>query len=222
MILVALITGVAAGVVAMGAFSSSGSLVSPGQLSTALQSGKWTIYQPVPEGTTSTDIAGLRTVSTEQLTVSGPDGAAVSLSCEYCAGEAQAAPIDLTLNNAIASFTVNFAGNYEIKSTGPAGAKIVMASPEAQLADAMPTLFGLGLIASTLVGLGLYLVVSGGARVPTVGVPVGPVEPALELPAATSAVVGAGSPAGWYPNPYRPDTDSQMWWDGKQWTSNWR
>ena len=201
---------VGAAVVGLRAFGSTATWSMPGTVSFQLDAGSWTIFEKLPDSQQSTvsmsEIAKARTVSVEQLQVTGPNGP-VKLSCDYCSGQATAVPVDLTLHNAVATFTADVKGEYRIVTTS-GNAQLALADPVRRITDAMPWLMGLSLVGGASVALGITMLVRGrSARAPSGGGPTRAATP---------------PPAGWYPNPYHNGTGSQMWWDGSKWTSNWR
>ncbi len=211
-ILLALAAWVGSGVVAFSAFQSQAQWQAPGSQSMQLSAGKWTVVQKLPSDSTAitpSDVESARSVNADQITVADPTGANVPVSCVYCSGQSQSAvPIDLQLANEIIDFTVTNPGTYTV--TVKAAGQMAVANPVAKLEEVMPWVMLLGSLGGILIAVGVALVIRG--RGPNVGGPEsGP-------PQATA---GPAAP-GWYPNPYMPDTDSQMWWDGSKWTSNWR
>lgn len=213
LIVAALATWAGAAVIALQAFSSVASWSMPTTESTQLTAGSWTIFEKVPaeqqNSLSMTEIAKARTVTVEQLQVVGPGGA-VKLTCAYCSEAVAAVPLDLTLHNAIASFRADTTGEYRIVSTSGT-AQLAIADPVRALTESMPSLTLLSLVGLVLVVAGISLLVRRGSPGST---------------GSSSRSMGNQSsgapPPGWYPNPYLEGTTSQMWWDGKKWTSNWR
>lgn len=195
------------------------------------------------------DLEAQRTVSVEQLQVVGPSGT-VQLDCDYCTGKPIVAPVDLKVYNAIATFNVPSTGQYRIISTSAPSAQLAIADPTGGLTAVVPAVMVMSAASLLLFGLGLMWIITGKRRPqaqnetyagwpgPDAAGPAAPgssgdqvaqiaphPESATTSPlSAQTPPVGAGPnpPAGWYPNPYLPGTTSEMWWDGKQWTSNWR
>ncbi len=87
---------------------------------------------------------------------------------------------------------------------------MAVADPVTSLENVMGQVMLLGALGGILIAVGVVLVIRGGGQG-------GPKTPSPQQSAATTA-----QPPGWYQNPYMPDSDSQMWWDGTKWTSNWR
>lgn len=212
-ILLALAAWVGAAVITFGTFASQAQWQAPGSQAVNLTQGKWTIVQKLPADSTAftpSDVAAARTVNVEQVKVTDSSGANVPLTCVYCSGQSRSAlPIDLQMANGVADFTAATTGSYTITITDAVG-QMAVANPLTKLEDVAASVMGLGALGGVLIAVGIVLVVRGRG--------------------AGSAGVGGGRPAmdpgavqpGWYQNPYLPGTDSQMWWDGKQWTSNWR
>jgi len=212
-ILLALAAWAGAAVVSFSAFQSVAQWAAPGSTTTDLQSGTWRIVQMLPTDSTAfmpADVAAARTVNVEQIKVTDPSGADVPLTCVYCSSQNAASwPIDLQMANGVADFRADVAGPYTITVVDASG-EMTVADPVSKLEESASTITGLGVLGGVLMVVGVVLVVrGGGGSTPTA---VGPTQPVTAGPA----------PPGWYPNPYRPDSDSQMWWDGTQWTSNWR
>lgn len=210
LIVVALATWAGAAVIALQSFSSVASWSMPATQSTQLEAGAWTIFEEVPadqqNSISMTEIAKARTVTVEQLQVVGPGGP-VKLTCVYCSDAVAAVPVDLTLHNAVASFRADTTGEYRIVATSGT-AQLAIADPVRRLTEAMPSLALLSLVGLVLGVAGISLLIrrrSGGS-----------------LPRSMGAQSSGAPPAGWYPNPYLEGTTSEMWWDGKKWTSNWR
>jgi len=209
-IVVAVGLWVGVAVVGLRAFGSTATWSMPGTASFQLEAGSWTIFEKLPDSAQSTvsmsDVAKARTVTVEQLQVTGPNGP-VKLSCDYCADQSTAVPVDLALHNAIATFTADTKGEYRIVTTSGT-AQLALADPIRRITDAMPLLMGLSLLGGMSLALGITMLVRGRVvRAPT---------------GAGNTRAPALPPAGWYPNPYQNGTTSQMWWDGRKWTSNWR
>ena len=212
-ILLALAAWAGATVVSFSAFQSTAQWSAPGSTTANLEPGTWRIVQKLAADSTAflpSDVAAARTVNVEQVKVTDPSGADVALTCVYCSSQnASAWPIDLQMANGVADFRANVAGAYTITVVDAAG-QMAVADPISKLEESAPVITGLGILGAVLMGVGVVLVVRGGSgSTPTAS--------------GTAQPVAAGpAPPGWYPNPYRPDSDSQMWWDGTQWTSNWR
>ena len=211
-VLLALAAWAGSAVVAFSAFQSRAQWQAPGSQSMQLTAGKWTVVQKLPADSTAitpSDIESARTVNADQVTIVDSTGANVPVTCVYCAGKSQSAlPIDLQLANEIVDFTVTTPGTYTV--TVKAMGQMAVANPVAKLEEVMPWVTILGSLGGILLALGVTLIIRG--KGPTVsGSQTGPPQ----------ANVGP-APPGWYQNPYLPDTDSQMWWDGSKWTSNWR
>lgn len=210
LIVVALATWAGAAVIALQSFGSVASWNMPATQSTQLEAGSWTIFEKVPadqqNSISMTDIAKARTVTVEQLQVVGPGGP-VELTCVYCSDTVAAVPVDLTLHNAVASFRAATTGEYRIVSTS-GSAQLAIADPVRRLTEAMPSLTLLSLVGLVLGVAGISLLVRR--------------RPTSSSPRSIGKQPSGTPPAGWYPNPYLEGTTSQMWWDGKKWTSNWR
>lgn len=205
----AVVTGVA-----VTAFASHATFSTPGPATTNLTAGRWTLFQVVDleENSGTSDVASARTIAVDGVKVVGPDGKPVTVSCAYCeAGGGQVIPVDLSLTLPIATFDAPTAGNYTItaKTTSAKSQTVAIANPISRLNELAPYLSMFGFAGAALITVGIVLVITGGRGRRSTPYP--PAEP--PTPAAP--------PPGWYPNPYRPDA-GQMWWDGKQWTSNWR
>ncbi len=212
-ILLALAAWVGAAVVTFSAFQSQAQWQAPGSKTLSLTQGEWTIVQKLPADSTAftpSDVAAARTVNVEQVKVTDPSGANVPLTCVYCSGQSSsAAPIDLQMANGVADFTAATTGSYTITITDAVG-QMAVANPLTKLEDVAASVVGLGALGGVLIAVGIVLVVRGRGDVS-----------AGSGEGHPSVGSGAISP-GWYQNPYLPDTDSQMWWDGTKWTSNWR
>lgn len=211
-ILLALAAWAGTAAVTFTAFQSQAQWQAPGSTSTYLAAGKWVIVEKLPSDSTAfspSDVAGARTVNVDQVTVTTSAGATVPVTCAYCAGQTSAAiPVDLQMANVVAEFTADIAGDYTLAVSGGSG-RMAVANPTTKLEDQAGTVTGLGALGGALMATGILLVIRGK----------NPNGPTGERPSDS----GSGTtPPGWYPNPYRPDSDSQMWWDGTQWTSNWR
>lgn len=210
-ILLGLAAWVGSGAVAFTAFGSQAQWQGPGAQRMQLSAGKWTVVQKLPTDSTAvtpSDVAAARTVNVDQVKVTDPSGVDVPLTCAYCTGQSQSAlPIDYQLANAIADFTVANAGTYEVTVSAPG--QVAVANPLAQLELIMPWVIVLGSLGGILVAVGVALVIRGGV-------------PGSRGGGATPPTSSVAAPPGWYQNPYLPETDSQMWWDGSKWTSNWR
>lgn len=203
-----LIAGVGTAV-ALASFNSLSVWQMPGTETVVLEPGNWTIFEKVPDKAANTvtmsDIAKARTLTVEELAVSGPTGA-VALSCAYCDSEGTAVPIDLALYNAVASFKAETKGQYRITSSGESG-QLALGDPAGKLNAVMPWLLLMSMLALASLVAGILLLARAGLGRQLTGRGPGP---------------GRLPPPGWYPNPYLEGTTSEMWWDGKQWTSNWR
>lgn len=176
-----------------------------------LAQGSWTVFQLVPQDSQAVlpaDVSKERTLTVEQVSIKGPDGQPVTLSCAYCGGpDAGAIPIDLRLANPVANFAANQAGDYTVTVAADAApAELSVANPVTKLESVLPWVAALGVFGVVFLTIGILLIVVGRGGPPMV-------QP-MQHP--------EDRPPGWYPNPYQPGTDSQMWWDGTKWTSNWR
>lgn len=211
-ILLALAAWFGAIAVTFTAFQSQVQWQAPGSTTARLAPGKWIIVQKLPSDSTAftpSDVAAARTITVEQVKVTDPSGATVALSCAYCSGQSPTSiPVDFQMANGVADFSVAVAGDYTVTVTGGSG-QMALASPMTKLEEVAPAVTALGTLGAILITVGIVLVIRG--RTPAnPGAPTDP--PASSGPA----------PPGWYQNPYLPDADSEMWWDGTQWTSNWR
>ena len=211
-ILLALAAWVGAIAVTFTAFQSQAQWQAPGSTTARLTPGKWIIVQKLPTDSTAitpSDVAAARTINVEQVKVTDSAGANVPVSCAYCSGQSPTSiPVDLQMANGVADFSVAVAGDFTVTVTGGAG-QMALANPVSKLEEITPAITGLGSLGAVLITIGIVLVIRG--RAPTAAT--GPTDP----PPSSGP-----PPPGWYQNPYRPDDDSQMWWDGTQWTSNWR
>lgn len=212
-ILLALACWAGAAVVAFTAFESQASWSAPGSTTAQLSAGKWTVFQKLPADSTAvtqSDIAAARTVKSEQVTVTDSSGATVATTCAYCTTTPPGAvPLDLQLANPIADFSVINPGAYTITVKDSAG-QMSVADPVKRLENVAPWILLLSGGGGILLAAGIVLVVRGRGSPASGSTPGGPPAPS------------AAPEPGWYPNPYLPGTDSQMWWDGSKWTSNWR
>lgn len=212
-ILLALACWVGSAAVALSAFQSHAQWQAPGSASMQLAAGKWTVFQKLPADSTAitpSDVAAARTVKVEQVTVTDPSGVTVPLTCAYCSSKGEAAiPMDLQLANSIADFSVTTPGTYLVTVKDASG-QMAVADPVTSLENVMGQVMLLGALGGILIAVGVVLVIRGGGQG-------GPSIPSPQQSAGTTA-----QPPGWYQNPYMPDSDSQMWWDGTKWTSNWR
>ena len=192
---------------------------SPGTTSVYLKPGKWVIAEKMPIDTnnssTGEDALGKRTISADQVSVSGPTGsdpgtaAKLPVTCVYCGGSELRLPLDLKIYAGIGGFTVSEAGNYQITSTGGA-AELAVSDPVQSVQSG--TVWWL----STFV-IGLFLVIFGIfqiARRPQTGEIISERVAPVEIAKGPSGA----SPSGWYPDPYGPEFE--RWWDGKKWTDH--
>ena len=210
-ILLALASWIGSAAIALSAFQSQAQWQAPGSTSVQLAVGKWSIFQKLPTDSTAitpSDVAAARTVKVEQVMVTDPSGISVPLTCSYCSTKGEAAiPLDLQLANSIADFSVSTAGTYLITVKDATG-QMAVANPVTSLESVMGQVMVLGALGGVLIAVGVVLIIRG------------------RTPGGTSQPPSAGAsvaqPPGWYQNPYLPDSDSQMWWDGTKWTSNWR
>lgn len=211
-ILLGLFTWAGAAVVAFSALGSNTTWKSPGSQVVNLQAGRWTVFELLPPDTTAVTasaIAAERTVDEKQISVVGPGGATVPLTCTYCGAQEQPLiPIDMRLNVPLVGFNAPTDGQYVITVTD-VSAELAVANPVTQIQAVAPQMYGLGAVGMALIVGGIVLVVRGGDSTSRPSQPMPPID-------------NQPPPPGWYQNPYLPGTDSQMWWDGKQWTSNWR
>lgn len=212
-ILLAVACWIGAAIVAFTAFESQASWQAPGATSVQLTTGKWTVFQKLPSDSTAItpdDVAAARTVNSEQITVVDSAGATVPITCAYCTTTRPGAvPLDLQLANPIADFSVTNPGTYTITVKDAPG-QVAVANPIKLLEDVAPWMMLLAGAGGMLIAVGVVLILRGGTA-GSAGRPPGGGEPPRSTPEP-----------GWYPNPYLPGTDSQMWWDGSKWTSNWR
>jgi|GEM_PF-1103724 len=222
-ILLGIAAWIGAGAFGISAFGSVANWQAPGTQSINLASGTWSIFQivdPDSGAITPDQVSRERTMTVEQLSVASPSGQSLELTCLYCGGQDPlTAPVDLQLANGIASFQATEPGAYVV-TVNDATSAMAVANPVQQLSNVIAYIAVLGIGGGFLITAGIVLVVrgrspgamqeSGEGSGPGVGQPMAP----------TSS--GAAAEPGWYPNPFQPGTDSQMWWDGKQWTSNWR
>ncbi|MFT6565043.1 MAG: hypothetical protein ACJAY5_001806 [Actinomycetes bacterium] len=225
-ILLGIAAWIGAGAIALSAFGSVASWQAPGTESVTLTPGTWSVFQLVDADSgaiTPGQVAQERTVTVDQLSVTSPSAQSMELSCLYCDGQDPVtAPVDLQLANGIASFRVAEAGNYSVTVTDTTSS-MAIADPVEQLNDVISYAAMLGIGGGFLITIGIVLVAKGRTRGVQADGGHGSARTTTD-PSPPAALTGAGVAAepGWYPNPYQPDTDSQMWWDGKQWTSNWR
>lgn len=202
--------------VALSSMGSAATWTSPGAQQVQLDTGRWTVFEFLPADSTAItpgQAESSRTISTEQVTVTDPQGNPVQVSCAYCTqSEPKVLPVDLRMANAIVNFHAMAAGQYTITITAPAGSSetVGVSNPMGQLEDQMIWLTLLSTLGFVLIGSGVGLLIAGRSRQPRAPRNPGPPPP----PTAP--------PPGWYQNPYQPNSDSQMWWDGTKWTSNWR
>jgi hypothetical protein len=221
-ILLGIAAWIGAGAFGLSAFGSVASWQAPGTQTVGLQQGTWSVFQiidPNSGAITPDQVAQQRTLTVEQLEVASPSGQTLTLTCLYCAGQDPlTAPVDLQLANGIASFQATEPGDYTVTVNDSTSA-MAIANPVQQLSNVISYVALLGIGGGFLITVGIVLVVKGrSARVSSIPAGSGPGS------GQPGAPVGSGVAAapGWYPNPFQPGTDSQMWWDGKQWTSNWR
>lgn len=223
-ILLGIAAWIGAGAFGLSAFGSVASWQAPGTQTVSLQPGTWSIFQIVNADSgaiTPDQVAQQRTLAVDQLSVASPSGQSLELTCSYCGGkEPLTAPVDLQLANGIASFKATEPGDYAV-TVNDATSAMAIANPVQQLSNVISYVALLGIGGGFLITAGIVLVVRGrsASLASTSGMPGSGPRP--DQPAAPVGPGVAGEP-GWYPNPFQPGTDSQMWWDGKQWTSNWR
>lgn len=229
-----------AGLVALTSFDSVATWQSPGKTDVQLEPGTWMLFEQVPQSgsnaVTPSQVAEQRTMSVDDFSVFGPQGTTLPLTCLYCdSSNATATPLDLKLYNAVASFEVNQAGSYQLNAQG-ANAAVAVGNPYVTITAVTPWLTVMSGIGGILFAVGIVLIVRGRRR--KVAPSAQPVPAATDVqsqhsaePRVTPSQVSAAAPApppghspppGWYPNPYLPGTTSEMWWNGKEWTSNWR
>lgn len=211
-VLIGLMCGIGMVALAATGFGSQMTFTSPGPVTTNLPAGKWTVFQVLSQsaaGTTPGDFAQQRTIDAKAVTVRGPDGKAVATNCAYCgADQPGVVPIDLQIAVPVVEFDASTSGDYTIVVSATSPTPVAVANPIQRITEMAPWLTGLIFAAGMFVTFGIVLIATGG-RSASVRRPNGGVPPPPSLP------------PGWYPNPYRPES-GEMWWDGKQWTSNWR
>ncbi|MGV1037492.1 MAG: hypothetical protein ACOYD0_10785 [Candidatus Nanopelagicales bacterium] len=231
-----------AGLVALTSFDSVATWQSPGKADVWLEPGTWMLFEQVPQSgsnaVTPNQVAEQRTMTVDNFSVLGPQGATLPLTCVYCdASKATATPLDLKLYNTVASFEVKEAGSYQLNAQG-ANAAVAVGNPYVTITAVTPWLTVMSGIGGILFAAGVVLIVRSRRRKAALAAQ--PVAAAAEAeaqseesaaPRVTPSQVSATAPApppghspppGWYPNPYLPGTTSEMWWNGKEWTSNWR
>lgn len=213
MIVLGLVLGCVSFAVALLALQSNVTLASPGKVSVNLEPGRWAIFERAPESS----LGGTPTIKPEQLLVTGPDGTRLELHCLSCSGPTMGTPLDLEVFDAIADFEATTKGSYSIESTAPSGL-LAVANPEKAFTQVFPWMSLLAMIGGGLVLVGIVLLIVGPPGTPgtTGGSPSAGI-PQQRFPVTANSL----PPPGWYPNPYLSD-DSQMWWNGSEWTSNWR
>ncbi len=227
-ILLGIAAWLGAGALALSSFTSAATFQAPGSTSVNLPIGTWSVFQMLSPDTTALtpgQVSQERSATVEQITVTGPNGQSIPLTCLYCGDvDPITAPVDLALANGIASFTADVAGDYEV-NVAEVNSVMAVADPVGKLNSAIGYLTFLGFAGGALIVVGIVLVVRGRDRSVGGGVVVanGPRggDRAHQSPSGPSAPA-QNAPPGWYPNPFQPGTDSKMWWDGRQWTSNWR
>lgn len=231
-----------AGLVALTSFDSVATWQSPGKADVRLEPGTWMLFEQVPQSgsnaVTPNQVAEQRTMTVDDFSVFGPQGSTLPLTCVYCdASNATATPLDLKLYNAVASFDVKEGGTYQLNAQG-SNAVVAVGNPYVTITSVTPWLTIMSGIGGILFAVGIVLIVRG--RRPKVAAPGEHVlttpaaaaqQQSTDKPLVTPSQVSAAAPApppghspppGWYPNPYLPGTTSEMWWNGKEWTSNWR
>lgn len=198
---------------ALASMTSAAVWKSPGTQTVQLDSGRWTVFELLPADNaaiTPGQAEDSRTISSDQVSVKDPAGNPVQVTCAYCSQtEPKVFPIDLRMANAVVYFHALSSGEYTITITAPAGSSenVALADPMRKLEEEMAWLTLLSTLGFVLIGSGVGLLIAGRSKRPRQ--PAGPPPP-------------TAPPPGWYQNPYQPNSDSQMWWDGTQWTSNWR
>lgn len=199
----------AAGIGMLTSLGSAATWNAPGSTTVTLSDGTWGIFELVPDSQVQSvwpgDFGAYRTIDWESVEVRDGSGARVATECGYCAQAPMATPVDFALYNLIATFDAAPGGPFLVSVTSGDGSQVAVANPQqsmtATMSWALPVgLFGLILLVFAVTGAVRYRRSRGDFSGPSVD----------------------AAPAGWYPNPYLPGTDSQMWWDGKQWTSHWR
>lgn len=239
-VVAAVLLWIGAGFVALTSFDSVATWQSPGKADVQLEAGTWMLFEQVPQSgsnaVTPSQVAEQRTMTVDDFSVRGPQGVNVPLTCVYCdASNATATPLDLKLYNAVASFEAKETGTYQLNAQR-ATAVVAVGNPFVTINAATPWLTFLSAVGGISFAVGIVLIIRGRRRkgaVPAQQLSTAPPAQSQEsmVTRATPSQVSVAAPApppghspppGWYPNPYLPGTTSEMWWNGKEWTSNWR
>lgn len=208
---------------------------SPGSSTTDLNPGTYSVYENVGYRGSQ---PGSVSVDPDTITVTGPDGAAVSTTCISCGTSSATLTLGSTTYIGVVSFTATQAGTYTVASTDPTGAELVVGP---SLAEALSGIaqdvggafvwVGTAILGGILIFVGIiWLIVAAvtarrrpepipgiatynehglvAAQGPASGQGLGP----------GTAVSGPTQSGAWYPDP--EDPNQLRWWDGRQWTDD--
>ncbi|MDA9913106.1 DUF2510 domain-containing protein [Candidatus Nanopelagicales bacterium] len=203
----------------------------PGQETINLDPAEYAVYERVSttSGGSSFDsgTSSLATVTTDQISVTGPNGA-VPVRCANCSGGYEELTLGGATYTAVAHFDVTDAGNYTVSVNGD-GARVAVALSVSGvtgnvLGSLVPFAIG-GFLMFVAIIWAIILAVTGGRKEPVTAAGAGaagypgeaqPVAAEAAAQQATAVPPTAPPPAGWYPNPDNPA--EQRWWTGTGWS----
>ena len=163
-----------------------------------LEAGRFTVFEKTPVGVTSST-----TVTADDVTVTGPDGASIPTS-NLSSTETMTRD-DASFTGAV-RFRAPVDGSYRVRVDTPPGTEVVIAPAFGTGFRAVLRWFAIGAISTVTLLVGIVLVIIGLVRRRS-----GRNRAQPPHPTAPNAV-----PAGWYPAPDVPGR--QRFWNGQAWT----